>query len=297
MSNNFTELESYLEKQKKLIDFSLKNYVKDNLDFKIWESMDYSLMAGGKRLRPILTLATSELYNTKPEIILPSACAIEMIHTQSLIHDDLPGMDNDDLRRGKPTNHVVFGEAMAIIAGDALFALAFNVISKTPKEIPLERILKVIEELSEYSGANGMCGGQAMDITFERSGKNIDEETLKFIHTHKTGDMIRVSVRSGAILSGASENELSKLTSYSEAIGLAFQIIDDVMDVTSTAEQMGKKTNKDINKATYPRFYGVDKSLEIAQNQIDYAIDLLSYFGDKANILKLLAQYVVRRKN
>lgn len=297
MSNNFTELESYLEKQKKIIDFSLKNYVKDNLDFKLWESMNYSLMAGGKRLRPILTLATSELYNTKSEIILPSACAIEMIHTQSLIHDDLPGMDNDDLRRGKPTNHVVFGEAMAIIAGDALFALAFNVISKTPKEIPLERILKVIEELSEYSGANGMCGGQAMDITFERSGKNIDEETLKFIHTHKTGDMIKVSVRAGAILSGASENELSKLTSYSESIGLAFQIIDDVMDVTSTAEQMGKKTNKDINKATYPRFYGVDKSLEIAQNQIDYAIDLLSYFGDKAHILKLLAQYVVRRKN
>jgi geranylgeranyl diphosphate synthase type II len=298
MNNNFVELERYLEKQKKVIDESLFGYVKDKVNFKIWESMTYSLMAGGKRLRPVLTLATSELFDTNSSFVIPSACAIEMIHTQSLIHDDLPGMDNDDLRRGKPTNHIVFGEAVAIIAGDALFALAFHTIAnKTPKGLPPERLLKVIEELSNYSGADGMCGGQAMDITFEKSGKDIDEETLKFIHTHKTGDMIKVSVRAGAILSGASESELSKLTSYSEAIGLAFQIIDDVMDVTSTAEQMGKKTNKDINKATYPRFYGVEKSLEMAQNQIDFAINILNDFGAKADMLKLLAQYVVRRKN
>lgn len=298
MSDNFFKLKSYLSEKKELVDKTLFDYLDKQNKTHLWDSIAYSLTAGGKRLRPLLTIATGEIFNTPMANLLPSACAIEMIHTQSLIHDDLPGMDNDELRRGKPTNHVKFGEAIAIIAGDALFAWAFNTITKeTPKTVVPDKIVKVMEELSYYSGPDGMCGGQAVDIRAEKEHLAIDENLLKYIHTHKTGDMIKVSVRIGALLSGASDEELAHLTKYAENIGLAFQIVDDVMDVTSTAEQMGKKTKKDIDKATYPKFYGIDESMKIAQKYIDTAIESLSIFGEKAEILTLLAKYVIEREN
>lgn len=221
-----------------------------------------------------------------------------MIHTQSLIHDDLPSIDNDDLRRGKPTNHVVYGEAMAIIAGDALFAYAFNlIVRETPKSVSPERILSVIYELSQAAGADGMCGGQAMDVTLEKDGGEVDDATLQFIHTHKTGAMIRTSVRTAAILAGATEEQLNALNLYSENIGLAFQIVDDVLDVTGKTEQMGKKAGKDQNKATYPKFYGITESMNIAENHINLAIKNLELFGEKAQYLRLLAEYTLKRRS
>jgi geranylgeranyl diphosphate synthase, type II len=264
---------------------------------KLWESMKYSLMAGGKRLRPILSLAVAEVLNCDIEKVIPVACAIEMIHTQSLIHDDLPSLDNDDLRRGKATNHVVYGEALAIVAGDALFAYAFNLIAKeTPSDVNREILVKVIQELSHAAGPDGMCGGQALDVALEKSGE-IDDATLQFIHTHKTGAMIRASVRTAAILANAGEEELLCLTLYSENLGLAFQIVDDVLDVTGVTEQLGKNAGKDQNKATYPGLYGIDESMEIAENHINLAIKNLEIFGEKAEYLKLLAEYVLKRRS
>lgn len=300
MNASFQELEKYLKEKKEVIDKKLDEFTPNRGPTKVWESMRYSLMACGKRLRPVLTIAVAEILGTPIENIIPFACAVEMIHAQSLIHDDLPGMDNDDLRRGKPTNHVVYGEAMAIIAGDALFSHAFNTVAlKTPKNVSAENLLKVITELSEAAGADGMCGGQAMDISFEKGGIDFNKEVLEFIHKNKTGAMIIVSVRGGAILSGATKEQLSALTSYAQNIGLAFQIIDDVMDVTKTEVELGKKTKKDENKnkATYPRLYGVDKSIKLAKEHINKAIEDISIFGEKAKCLKLLAEYVVKREN
>ncbi|MFN8671312.1 MAG: farnesyl diphosphate synthase [Candidatus Sericytochromatia bacterium] len=300
MKYDFELLDKYLLEKKKIIELKLDEYLPINNDTKLAESMRYSLLAGGKRLRPALTLAVIEALNGNIYEALPSACAIEMIHTQSLIHDDLPGMDNDDLRRGKPTNHVIFGEALAIIAGDALFSHAFNIIvSKTPKTVNPELILKVIEEISNAAGYLGMCGGQAKDISFEKSSEPVTKEVLEYIHKHKTGDMITVSIRTGAILSKATEKELELLTQYSENIGLAFQIIDDIMDVTKTAEELGKKTNKDENKnkATYPRLYGVDKSYKIAEEKVSEALSCIEFLGEKGLYLKLLAEYIIFRNN
>ncbi|MFN8578469.1 MAG: farnesyl diphosphate synthase [Candidatus Sericytochromatia bacterium] len=300
MENKYNRLEEYLAEKKQIVDQALENYVPDKKITKVWDSMRYSLKAGGKRLRPVLTIAVSELFNTPLEYVLPTACAIEMIHTQSLIHDDLPGMDNDDLRRGKPTNHVVFGEAIAIIAGDALFAQAFYTISKqTPKEVNPENIIKVMVDLSHSSGPDGMCGGQAMDITLEKEGGEINDAVLQYIHTHKTGDMIRTSVRCGAILSNATQEQLNNLTMYSENIGLAFQIVDDILDITGETKELGKTTGKDVtqNKVTYPRLYGLEESRKMAERCIENAINNLESFGEKAYYLKLLAEYILNRKS
>jgi geranylgeranyl diphosphate synthase type II len=300
MDNKYSKLEKYLSDKKQIIDQALDNFVPDKKITKVWDSMRYSLKAGGKRLRPILTIASSELFGTPLENVLPTACAIEMIHTQSLIHDDLPGMDNDDLRRGKPTNHVVFGEAIAIIAGDALFAQAFQTISKeTPKSVNPENIIKVIVDLSHSSGPDGMCGGQAMDITLEKEGGEVNDAILQYIHTHKTGDMIRTSVRVGAILSNASQEELNSLTMYAENIGLAFQIIDDILDITGVTEELGKTIGKDVtqNKVTYPRLYGIQESQKMAEKCVENAIKNIEIFGEKAYYLKLLAEYILKRKS
>ncbi|MEK7434002.1 MAG: polyprenyl synthetase family protein [Cyanobacteriota bacterium] len=296
--DDFTELDRYISEKQKIINQKLDEYTPLNSYTKLTESIRYSLLLGGKRLRPVLTIAVAEILNTPIENVLPSACAIEMIHAQSLIHDDLPGMDDDELRRGKPTNHIVYGEALAIIAGDALFSHAFNtIVSKTPKNVKPELILKVIEEISTSAGFLGMCGGQAMDISFEKSNDEVTKEILEYIHTHKTADIITVSVKTGAILSNANEKELDALTKYAENIGLAFQIMDDVMDITKTEEEMGKKTNKDLdkNKATYPRLYGVEKSCRIAEEKINTAIKEISFFGEKAKYLEALAKYVIFR--
>ncbi len=297
MNDNFLKLEKYLKDKKEIIDQRLDTFVKKTGPTKLWESMNYSLMAGGKRLRPVITLAVAEVFECDREIVIPVACAIEMIHTQSLIHDDLPSMDNDDLRRGKPTNHIIYGEAMALIAGDALFSYAFNlIVNHTPKLVPAEKILKVISEISYAAGADGMCGGQAMDISVEKQSE-IDDAILQFIHTHKTGAMIRASVRTPAILAGADEEQLHALTMYAENIGLVFQIVDDVLDVTGETEKLGKKAGKDNNKATYPRLYGITESMNIARNHTNNAIENLKIFGEKSEYLRLLAEYTLNRKS
>ncbi|MBC7474011.1 MAG: polyprenyl synthetase family protein [Candidatus Sericytochromatia bacterium] len=300
MDDNFLRLEKYLADKKEVIDKHLDKYIQVKGPSKIWESMKYSVMAGGKRLRPVLSLTTAELLDFPIENVLPIACAIEMIHTQSLIHDDLPGMDNDNLRRGKPTNHVIFGEAMAIIAGDALFAQAFNlIIRETPKSVKPENILKAIYDLSIAAGAEGMCGGQAMDITIEKSNEEIDSAIVQYIHTHKTGAMLRTSVRSAAIMADANPEKIKALTSYAENIGLAFQIVDDVLDVVGLTEDLGKTIGKDqkSNKATYPRLYGITESMNMAENHVNRGINDLLIFGDKAEYLILLAEYILKRKS
>ena len=199
--------------------------------------MRYSLLAGGKRLRPILCLSACEMTGENPERAMPTAVAIEMIHTMSLIHDDLPAMDNDDLRRGRPTNHKVFGDAIAILAGDALLTRAFEMVSLRSPNVPVERLLKVIAELSLVAGAPGLVGGQVEDLECE--GKDVDLDTLEFIHVHKTGALLKASVVCGALIGGAEEKLIESLRTYANSIGLAFQIIDDILDVTSSSEVLG----------------------------------------------------------
>ncbi|MBD0380714.1 polyprenyl synthetase family protein [Paenibacillus sedimenti] len=226
------------------------------------ESMNYSLMAGGKRLRPILVLAAAESLGGTKEAALPVACAIEMVHTYSLIHDDLPAMDNDDYRRGKLTNHKVYGEAMAILAGDALLTHAFYSISQAHKVhgIPAERVLAITEELSAYAGARGMVGGQAADMLGEQGITKLEE--LEYIHSHKTSDLIVFSLRAGAHIAGASHAQLQALSQFGHAIGLAFQIQDDILDIIGDEAKLGKpvKSDEKQQKVTYPYFIGMEAS-------------------------------------
>jgi geranylgeranyl diphosphate synthase type II len=263
------------------------------------ESMRYSLMAGGKRIRPILTIAAAEALGTTPPGLMAVACSLEFIHTYSLIHDDLPAMDNDDFRRGKPTNHKVYGDAMAILAGDALLTMAFDLCSRPDlmKDCDPVRQVRLIQELAYGSGNFGMVGGQVFDIQAEN--KDIDLATLQNIHKHKTGMLIRAAVRMGAIAAGATEPQLANLTGYAEDIGLAFQIADDVLNVTGTREELGKNPNTDAErgKKTYPTFYGVDGAKKLAETCVDRAIERLSSFGPPADPLREIARYITNRRN
>lgn len=228
------------------------------------ESFEYSLMAGGKRLRPILVLAAAEALGGSREAALPVACAIEMIHTYSLIHDDLPAMDNDDYRRGKLTNHKVYGEAMAILAGDALLTHAFHAVAQSSRKhgVPADRVLAIIEELSTYAGASGMVGGQAADMLGEQGITRLDE--LEYIHKHKTSDLIVFSLRAGGRIAGANDKQLQALEEFGSCIGLAFQIQDDILDVTGDEQKLGKPLRSDEKqqKVTYPYFIGIEASQE-----------------------------------
>ncbi|HNA26368.1 MAG TPA: polyprenyl synthetase family protein [Nitrospira sp.] len=261
--------------------------------------MRYSLMAGGKRVRPILTIAAAEAVGTTPPGLMAVACSLEFIHTYSLIHDDLPSMDNDDFRRGKPTNHKVYGEAMAILAGDALLTMAFDLISRPDlmKDCEPSRQVRIIRELAYGSGNMGMVGGQVFDIQAEN--QDIDLPTLQNIHKHKTGMLIRAAVRMGAIAAGASDRQLDDLTGYAEDIGLAFQIADDVLNVTGTREELGKNPNTDAErgKKTYPTFYGVDGARQLAEDCVTRAIGRLNAFGAAADPLRDIARYITSRKN
>lgn len=263
------------------------------------ESMRYSLMAGGKRIRPILTIAAAEALGTDPPGLMAVACSLEFIHTYSLIHDDLPSMDNDDFRRGKPTNHKVYGEAMAILAGDALLTMAFDLISRPDltKGCDPVRQVQIIQELAYGSGNVGMVGGQVFDIQAEN--KDIDLSTLQNIHKHKTGMLIRAAVRMGGIAGGASDRQLDDMTGYAEDIGLAFQIADDVLNVTGTREELGKNPNTDAErgKKTYPTFYGIDGAKKLADECVMRAISRLSTFGPSADPLREIARYITLRKN
>lgn len=295
--SNF-DLKTYLQEKKDLVEKALDESLPMGKPEKIYEAMRYSLLAGGKRLRPILCLATAELISETEIMAMPTACALEMIHTMSLIHDDLPAMDNDDYRRGRLTNHKVYGEDIAILAGDGLLAYAFEYVAEQTKNIPAERIVKVLAILGKAVGADGLVGGQVMDLECE--GKSdVTADTLTFIHRRKTGALLEACVSCGAVLAGAQSEDLNRLSIYAQNIGLAFQIIDDILDVTATSEELGKTAGKDISaqKATYPKLWGIETSQAKAEALVQEAIAQLTVYGDKALPLQALAEYIVQRKN
>lgn len=267
---------------------------------KIHEAMRYSLLAGGKRVRPCLCIAACELVGGSMETAMPAACSMEMIHTMSLIHDDLPCMDNDDFRRGKPTCHKVYGDDTAVLAGDALLSFAFEHIARaTTKKVPAERVLRVLADLGTAVGAEGLVAGQIVDIASEND-PTVGLDQLEYIHLHKTAALLEVSVISGAILGGASEEEIARLRNYAQYIGLGFQVVDDILDCTKTTEELGKTAGKDeaVNKATYPKFLGLEKSKELAAELIRKAKAELSVFDQrKAAPLLGLADFIAYRQN
>ena len=261
-------------------------------------AMRYSLLAGGKRLRPVLVLAAGEAFGADTDDLMPAACAIEMIHTYSLIHDDLPAMDNDDLRRGRPTCHKAFGEAVAILAGDALLTQAFRVLASDAPHRNAERQVRVIREVATAAGTvEALIGGQMADI--ESEGKKVDATMLEYIHRSKTGAMITASVVVGGLLAGADEDQIEKLRKYGQRIGLAFQIADDILDVTSTSERLGKTPGKDqaANKATYPAIHGIAISEARARELVDEAVQAVSLLGLKTRVLEDIARFIIARKS
>ena len=261
----------------------------------LMDAMKYSLTSGGKRLRPILLMAAADAINGNGSKFVTTASAIEMIHTYSLIHDDLPAMDNDDYRRGKPTCHKVYGEAMAILAGDGLLTLAFEVILRQ-RGVSHAAILFVIDEISQAIGTNGMVGGQAIDLLSE--GKKIDLETLKKMHIGKTGALFKAAIRSGAILSSASGEQLQALTKYAESFGLAFQITDDILDVIGDEKTFGKPIGSDERnqKSTYVTLTSLEEAKKLAAEATNDAIEALSIFGEEANFLRELVKYLLNRQ-
>jgi geranylgeranyl diphosphate synthase type II len=265
---------------------------------RLHEAMRYSLFAGGKRLRPVLTLATGEAFGAKAEDLMPAACAIEMIHTYSLIHDDLPAMDNDDLRRGRPTCHKAFGEAIAILAGDALLTQAFLVLSWEHPRSDSTRQVRVIYEIATAAGTvNALIGGQAADL--ENEGKSVTADMLNYIHRSKTGAMIRASVVTGGILAGATDLQIERLGQYGNRIGLAFQICDDILDVTSTSERLGKTVGKDEAslKATFPAVHGLEASRRRAEVLIDEAVEIAWSLKVNAVRLEDIARFIIARNS
>ncbi|MEK6303106.1 MAG: polyprenyl synthetase family protein [Acidobacteriota bacterium] len=260
------------------------------------KAMRYSLLAGGKRLRPALALAAGEALGAPTDDLMPAACAIEMIHTYSLIHDDLPAMDNDDLRRGRPTCHKAFGEAVAILAGDALLTQAFRVLASDAPHRDAARQVRVIREIATAAGSvDGMIGGQMADI--ENEGRQVAAATLEYIHRSKTGALITAPVVIGGIIAGASEEQLDKLRAYGERIGLAFQIADDILDLTSTSEQLGKTPGKDqaANKATYPSVHGIPASERRARELVGEAVEIVSSLRLGTSVLEDIARFIVAR--
>ncbi|WP_341528922.1 geranylgeranyl diphosphate synthase CrtE [Nostoc sp. UHCC 0302] len=292
-------LTAYLKERQKLCDTALDQAIPIIYPEKIYEAMRYSLLAGGKRVRPILCLATCEMLGGTIEMAMPTACAVEMIHTMSLIHDDLPAMDNDDYRRGKLTNHKVYGEDVAILAGDGLLALAFEfVATQTPQNVARDRVLQVVARLGRALGAAGLVGGQVVDLECE--GKSdISLETLNFIHEHKTAALLEACVVCGGIIAGASPEDVQRLTRYAENIGLAFQIIDDILDITATQEQLGKTAGKDLRakKVTYPSLWGLEQSRSKAQELIKAACTELETFGERAKPLQAIAHFITSRNH
>jgi geranylgeranyl diphosphate synthase type II len=294
------ELKAYLEEKRGRVEVALAHVFPEpgGPAGDVVKAMRYSLFAGGKRLRPILCLAGAEAVGGAGQDVMPVACALELIHTYSLIHDDLPAMDNDDLRRGKPTSHKVFGEAVAILAGDGLLTEAFRQMGsmKLPREVPAEALLRVIRIVAEASGYEGMVGGQVTDI--QSQGKAVEPRVVEFIHTHKTGALIAASVTSGAILAGGTTAELKAIRCYGESIGLAFQVADDILDVEGDSAKMGKSAGGDARKkkVTYPSVFGLAKSREVQKELVDRAIRFLETFDHKANPLRQIAFYIIERK-
>ncbi len=289
------DLKAYLKKQQDIVNRALQSYLTDP-EARITKAMEHSLMAGGKRIRPVLCIAAAEAVGGNSDDVIPAACAIEMIHTYSLIHDDLPAMDDDDLRRGIPTCHRAFDEATAVLAGDALLTLAFEVLSGGIKGVDSKDILKVIGIIAEAAGRNKMIEGQMRDILNE--GKLISLAALKEMHTMKTGAMIEASVRTGAILGGGSEEQIRFLSEYADKIGLAFQVTDDLLNVEGDPEIMGKAvgTDEKRDKSTYPNLMGIEASREFSADLINSALKAVEKFDNKAVPLRKIAEYIIERK-
>lgn len=294
------DLKDYLDKKRSIVETALVEFFPDPLGpaADLIRAMSYSLFAGGKRLRPILCITGAEAVGGNDTDVLPVACALELIHTYSLIHDDLPAMDNDDMRRGKPTNHKVFGEAAAILAGDGLLTQAFHLMTLVDLKEKIEprALLKVIGLIATAAGYDGMVGGQSVDIQLE--GKEVDPPLVEFIHTHKTGALIAISVCSGAILGGGEEHHIEAISSYGRNIGLAFQISDDILDIEGDSQKMGKAVGGDAvkGKPTYPAVFGLGKSKDIQNDLIESAIDSLKSFDHKADPLRNIARYIIERQ-
>ncbi|HHZ17276.1 MAG TPA: polyprenyl synthetase family protein [Clostridia bacterium] len=296
------DLKQYLQEKAALVNQELERLLPSDLyPPVIHEAMRYSIFAGGKRLRPILCLAAAEAVGRGEEgnTLLPVACALEMAHTYSLIHDDLPAMDNDDYRRGKLTNHMVFGEGLAILAGDALLTYAFEVLLRFARKCPDQtRALQVLEEIAVALGTQGMIGGQVVDLESEgKSGLFNREELLSYIHTHKTGALFRAAIRAGAILAGANDAEVAALTEYAEQFGLAFQITDDLLDITGDEKCLGKPVGSDVKnqKITYPALYGLEESRSLAKKTIEAAVWALTNLPGQTMPLELLVRSLEKR--
>jgi geranylgeranyl diphosphate synthase type II len=294
------ELKAYLEQKRERVEAALAHVFPKpgGPAGDVVKAMRYSLFAGGKRLRPILCMAGAEAVGGEGQDVMPVACALELIHTYSLIHDDLPAMDDDDLRRGKPTSHKVFGEAVAILAGDGLLTEAFRQMTsmKLPKEVPAEALLRVIRIVAEASGYEGMVGGQVTDI--QSQGKAVERRVVEFIHAHKTSALIAASVTSGAILADGTAAEVKAIRRYGESIGLAFQVADDILDVEGDSAKMGKSAGGDARKkkVTYPSVFGLARSREVQKELVDQAIRFLKTFDHKADPLRQIASYIIERK-
>ncbi len=302
------DIKKYLQEKKEIVDSALESYFpkdpgtasKGVFPNSLHQAIRYSLFAGGKRVRPILSMASFEAVGATGEEILPFACALEMIHTYSLIHDDLPALDNDDYRRGQPTCHKMFGEAIGILAGDALLTEAFRLMANRSRgsfSSPEAPVLDIINEVAQAAGMHGMVGGQALDI--ESEGKKANFPTVEYIHTHKTGALILVSVRTGARLGGGDEGALKALTRYGEGIGLAFQIADDILNVEGNAVLLGKKTGSDVSKgkATYPSVFGLEESKKRARELVESSVESIRAFGPEAHPLREIARFIISRQN
>ncbi|MDR5695446.1 MAG: polyprenyl synthetase family protein [Armatimonadota bacterium] len=316
-----SELRTYLEERRAIVEKALERLLPGREQFPslIHRAIHHSLFAGGKRLRPILVIASAEAVGGEPEMVLPTACAVELIHTYSLIHDDLPSMDNADTRRGLPTCHRVYGEAMAVLAGDALHALAFELLTQNAVTAGPERALAVIEEIARAIGTGGMVGGQVLDLLGERAPQeekasllailgDVQEEDssprsplerlVYRIHRMKTASLIRACVRAGAILAGGSDGELKALTEYGESLGLAYQIVDDILDVIGEEEVLGKQAGSDAarSKVTFPAVFGLDRSIELARAYTEQAVAALTPLGERGRVLGMIARYLLERE-
>lgn len=297
------DLKIYLDEKHQLVEQAMAELVPAANDLhpdlaRHFEAMRYSLFAGGKRVRPILCIAACEAVGGDTKEVLPAAVALECIHTYSLIHDDLPAMDDDKLRRGKPTNHVLYGEAGAILAGDGLLTMAFTLLSSNLlSTIQPDKRLELINIIATGSGSMGMVGGQALDIACE--GKDIDINTLRQIHSRKTGALITASVQAGGVIGGADASQLAALTTYGAKIGLAFQIVDDLLNVEGTTEQLGKAAGSDADrcKATYPAIYGLEQTRTMAKETIAEALAALDIFTEQGDPLRELATYIINRNS
>jgi len=295
------DIHAYLDAGRRRVDGALDRLLPPETEqpASLHKAMRYSIFAGGKRLRPLLALAAAEAVGTQADAVLDEACSLELIHTYTLIHDDLPAMDNDDLRRGMPTSHKVFGEAVAILAGDALQTLGFSVLARAGslhRHSP-ELLLETAGMLAGAAGSCGVIGGQVVDI--ESEGRQVSRETLAYIHANKTGRLIEAAVMLGAILGGAKPAQRQALSRFGQAIGLAFQITDDILDVTSTLEELGKTPGKDARagKATYPGLLGMEEARRMQQRYLELSLDALQEFDEKAEPLRHIARNMVQRSN